>query len=279
MKIEDIAIIIPTYRPGSYIEDCIASINSQTIDKALLRVFFILNGPKEPYFSKLRELINKYSRFNILLLYNEELGVSKARNIGIERALLSKYVIFIDDDDYVSPNYVKDLHNAIEIRNADVVQSNFKEVRGGIVSDDYISKAYKKQLNKTFSLNTHRNFFSSVCGKIFRSNVFSKKRFREDISMAEDAIFMFEISMYIKKFCLSNESCVYYRNVRLGSALFSKRGIRQILYDYKLNFLTFTKIYFGDPINYSFIFYMTRLMAITKFFWTEVKIYFSVRNL
>jgi glycosyltransferase involved in cell wall biosynthesis len=277
MIFEDVAIIIPTYKPGSYVEDCLTSINNQTIDKALLRVLLVLNGPKEPYYSKLCELKNKYSRFNISLLYNEECGVSKARNIGIERALSSKYFIFIDDDDYLSPSYVNDLYNTIEIRNSDVVQSNFKQRKAGYVTDDYISKAYKKQFNKRFSFITHRSFFSSVCGKIFKNSTLGNIRFREDITMGEDSIFMFAISKNVKKFCLAGEKCVYYRNVRLGSASLSKRGLLKIFQDYKLNFLAFSNIYFREPINYNFLFYMSRLMAITKYLKTELKFYYRTK--
>lgn len=270
---EDVAIIIPSYKPGSYVEDCIASINNQTIDKALLRILLILNGPKEPYYTKLCEIKNKYSRLNISLVYNEDCGVSKARNIGLDLAFSSKYIIFIDDDDYVSPGYVKDLYNTIVIRNSDVVQSNFKVIRSGHLTDDYISKAYKKLFNKRFSFITHRSFFSSVCGKIFKNIAVKNIRFSENISMAEDSVFMFAISKNVKKFCFTSETCIYYRNVRAGSASLSKRGLLRIFKDYKSNFIAFSTIYFNEPRNFNFLFYVSRLLAITKYLKTELNFF------
>ena len=95
--------------------------------------------------------------------------------------------------------------------------------------------------------------------------------------MAEDSVFMFAISKNVKKFCLANETCIYFRNVRLGSASLSKRGLLQIFRDYKLNFLAFSNIYFRDPINYNFLFYVSRLLAITKYLKTELKIFYKTK--
>ena len=44
-----ISVIIPTYLPQRYIEECLSSIEHQTIDHNLYEVIVILNGPRMPY--------------------------------------------------------------------------------------------------------------------------------------------------------------------------------------------------------------------------------------
>jgi glycosyltransferase involved in cell wall biosynthesis len=215
----------------------------------------------------------KYDTLDINLVYNVAKGVSKARNIGIEFSLMSKYVVFIDDDDFVSDTFIISLLHTVIEGKADVAQSNFKNVIGGRISDDYISKGYQNQVNKKYSLLNYRKFFSSVCGKIFNVNAIGDIRFREDIHMAEDAVFMFAISKNVKRFYLTNDDCIYFRNVREGSALRTPRGLFQICKDYYLNLSAFTGVYLSEPFKYNFLFYISRILAITKYLKTEILFY------
>ena len=44
-----ISIIIPTYKPGPYLKDCLESINNQTMNKKCFEVIIVLNGVIKPY--------------------------------------------------------------------------------------------------------------------------------------------------------------------------------------------------------------------------------------
>ena len=104
-----ISIIIPTYKPGSYFKECLASIANQCINKDILEIIIILNGPQEPWRDTINLWINECGLTSIskFLLTNES-GVSNARNIGIDNAN-GEYITFIDDDDYISPQYLEEL--------------------------------------------------------------------------------------------------------------------------------------------------------------------------
>jgi len=258
----DISVIIPSYRPENYILKCIDSLRKQTLCSKKFDVLIILNGDKEPFFSNISDYIKALPNFKCV--YNPIKGVSAARNLGLNMTNSSKYIVFIDDDDYVSENYLKLLYQAILESNVDIVQSNLKADADGFIYDDYISDAFKKNKNRPFNLVSYRNFFSSVCGKIYRQTIFEEIRFREDITIAEDAIFLFTLSRNVKSFSLTDKNCIYFRNIRLGSALRSRRSTKEVVKNYLKKWGVFSKVYFSKPIKYNFIFFITRILAITK---------------
>ena len=102
-----ISVIIPTYAPKDYIWECLDSFENQTLPKEEFEVILVLNGEKEPYESLIRKKLTTYS-FNSTLLYSTPNGVSRARNLGMEKAQ-GTYICFIDDDDWVSDNFLEEL--------------------------------------------------------------------------------------------------------------------------------------------------------------------------
>ena len=95
----DISVIIPTYKPGSYVWECLDSVYNQTFPGRRYEVIIILNGCNEPYYSQIEEYISSHSdRCTFSLIQTDESGVSNARNIGIENSN-GKYLTFVDDDE------------------------------------------------------------------------------------------------------------------------------------------------------------------------------------
>lgn len=110
---ESVTVIIPTYRPEDYLAQCLDSLDLQTLAKDYFRVIIVLNGDRDPYWS----MINNWCESKALryeLIYTQTKGVSNARNIALDK-VSTPFVAFIDDDDYVSPDYLKSLFECIMI--------------------------------------------------------------------------------------------------------------------------------------------------------------------
>ena len=101
-------IIIPTYQPGEYIYECLGSITKQTLPAADFETIIILNGPKEPYYTQIKEYVDKYDSHNFTFIYTNVPGVSNARNVGLDNAK-GEYITFVDDDDIISSEYLEEL--------------------------------------------------------------------------------------------------------------------------------------------------------------------------
>ena len=65
---------------------------------------------------------NKYS--NVRVVTQENKGISQARNIGLEHAK-GKYVGFIDNDDFVVPEYINKLMERAYQTKADIVKCGY----------------------------------------------------------------------------------------------------------------------------------------------------------
>lgn len=98
-----ISAIIGTYKGEEYIEELLNSLKNQTINPALFEAIFIINGEEDSTPEILSNFKNKNPKLNIIITYSEK-GICNARNKGIELAK-KEYLIFIDDDDYLSPKY------------------------------------------------------------------------------------------------------------------------------------------------------------------------------
>lgn len=130
-----ISIIIPVYNSERYIERCLRSVESQTYSN--WECILVDDGSKDDSLEILRKWERKDSRFKVL--HQENAGAGMARNQGLDYAR-GEYVVFIDSDDTVSPNYLERLSRHSE----DVVFIDVNAVSesGEIVRKEYLS-AYK----------------------------------------------------------------------------------------------------------------------------------------
>lgn len=120
-----ISIIIPTYKPQHYLIDCLDSIVAQTLDASRFEVIIVLNGCDQPYRAQIEEYKNAHKTHNITLLSADAAGVSYARNEGIKHSA-GDYVCFVDDDDWLSPNYLQELLSHAD--GMDIVVSNVLQI-------------------------------------------------------------------------------------------------------------------------------------------------------
>ena len=258
-----ISVIVPTYSPGEYIYECLDAITKQTLPAAEFETIIILNGPKEPFYTQIEEYITKNSTHNIQLIYTDVPGVSNARNIGLDNAK-GEYITFVDDDDIISPEYLKELL-AVSSPTCVGVSNVYAFTEGLDSKYEYsLTRLYRKCKEAEFSFNKFRKFLSPPVLKLIHRNIIGKNRFNTSMRISEDSIFCFEISKNIATMKCAEGSAIYYVRVRKGSA--TRKKIENS-YIYKLTvkkLWLFTKTYFSNPFRYNFPLYISRLMACIK---------------
>ncbi|QUY36566.1 glycosyltransferase family 2 protein [Acinetobacter junii] len=254
-----IDVIIPTYQPGTYLIETLQSIQKQKIPFNNFKVTVVLNGCKEPYYSDVKKILSQFS-FNYSFIYTEKKGVSNARNLGLE-STSSPYILFLDDDDLLSENYLDEM--LFSACGEGIVTSNvfgFKESKDVLI-DDYLSFKYKF---KSKNIIKYRRYLSNSCSKLIPRNVIDVNRFDLKLDKSEDALFMFEISKNIKSITSTSIEVIYYRRLRPNSA--SRKQVKmtqEILNGFKIMW-SFTLVYFKSPLQYNFLLYLTRLLAVIK---------------
>lgn len=254
-----ISIILPTYKPDAYIEECIQSISNQSFKD--YELIIVLNGCNEPYYSYVLSLLSKFDIFEkSKLIQTYEGGVSKARNIGLDNAS-GEYITFIDDDDYISHNY---LENLIRVVGTDsiAVSNIYRFLPSGEITDYTISKSFDDLANNGFtSLYDSRKLLNGPWMKLYPINVIKSCRFDTDISLGEDALFNFQISCNVTKLSPTSADTIYYYRVRGASSWKTKSKITlikqlcRLLYKYNI-------IYLKNISRYNTILFLSRIAAI-----------------
>lgn len=267
-----ISVIIPSYKPQEYFVNCLKSLKNQSLSKHLFEVIIVLNGERNVYYEFVKGLINDFNFFS--LIYTESEGVSNARNLGI-KAAKGNYIMFIDDDDFISETALLDLHSLAMQSMPDIVLMHFKNIEtNGLIKDSYIKESYFKRLMLTEDKNKiidYRKFLSSSCGKLIRKNIIGSVQFKKKMKVSEDALFMFEISGKILNVKLNRNKSYYYRNVRDNSVSNAKVNLSSLILRWLKSIIFFTQIYVQSNFEQSFLLYVNRLLALTKFMILKIK--------
>ena len=122
---DGISIIIPSYKGENHIKPLLDSFEEQTLEFDKYEIIFIINGELDSTINILKDFAEKNKDMNVIITYTKTPGVSNARNIGLKIAK-KQYTGFIDDDDFISPNYLKSLYSHASPNR--VVMSDFVDV-------------------------------------------------------------------------------------------------------------------------------------------------------
>ena len=262
-----ISVIIPTYKPGEYIWECLSSLEKQTFPKSDFEVIVVLNGCCEPFKGQIEAFIReKMGGMNVEFIQTDTSGVSNARNMALDMAK-GDYVAFIDDDDYVSPQYLEGLYSAADEETVSLCYPYaFNDGNPEVQLKYGITESYEhcaKHGCKGLS-STDRKFFSGPCMKLIKMSFIHGRRFDVHFRNGEDSLFMFLISDKISKLALAPRTAVYYRRYRPNSAVTRKRSIwKRILNALRL-ITEYIKIYIKNPKGYNTNFFLTRVLATCK---------------
>lgn len=257
-----ISVIIPTYKPQSYIWECLDSICNQTYPKEEYEVIIVLNGCKEPYDGQIREYINNHPDVQWNYIQTDQGGVSNARNIALDVAK-GEYVAFIDDDDYVSPSYLEELYAKSD--DMTIAVSNSFAFNDGnpeeLLTYEMTSAFNTYSPNGRMSSSKVRRFFSGPCMKLISMSFIQGRRFDVRFKNGEDSLFMFLISDKYKYVDFTSSNAIYFRRYREGSAVTSQKSIGYVVSNCCKRWAYTSRIYFGAPYRYSFRRYVMSLLG------------------
>lgn len=262
----DVSVIIPTYKPGTYIEECIRMLGKQTYSFDRFEIIIVLNGCKEPWFSMIQMHAKKYlHRHNVRIIHTETPGVSNARNLGLDIAR-GVYVTFIDDDDYISEGYIEHLYQGITPELIKLSDSRcFDDVTEKVLPNYALHDCFLKHKNDTsISVIKVRSLFSGPCMKLIHKDIIGKIRFDVSLSIGEDSLFMFEISKNFKQIRFASEEAIYFRRIREGSALTQKRTNIYHIANFGKCVKKYSAIFWSSPLKYNFGYYIILIFGSIK---------------
>ncbi|HHU22355.1 MAG TPA: glycosyltransferase [Clostridiales bacterium] len=121
------SIVVPVYQAEHYLDKCISSVLAQTLDD--WELILVDDGSRD----KSGRICDNYASKDprIIVIHQENSGVSEARNAGIARATGS-FLAFLDSDDAFEPQMLEKLYAAVRDGGADSgACGHFREYPGG----------------------------------------------------------------------------------------------------------------------------------------------------
>jgi len=140
----ELSIIIPHYNACNLLIKLLKELSIQKTDEVEI---IIVDDSKE-------QIIDEFKNIATVIHNNKRVGLSKARNMGIDIAK-GKYIAFIDSDDMITNDYIEVLLNATKQRSEDVIIFNWADFNENIINrqpQNYaVWKAiYKKEICPRF---------------------------------------------------------------------------------------------------------------------------------
>ena len=208
MENDLISIIVPVYNCEKYIEDCINSIKNQTYKN--IEIIIVNDGSTDRSLELIQMAANDDKRIKIFS--TENMGVSHARNIGVEKAN-GKWISFIDSDDWIEPNFCELLYEKAAELNADYIGCGYNKVIGENIQKINVDGnilEYEKDdfLIKLLNVQTS---YGLIHMKLIKAEYVKQVKFNENIKVAEDALFNIELCDYLNKIVIFNKPLYNYR--------------------------------------------------------------------
>ena len=228
---DTISVIVPVYNVEKYLDKCISSIVNQTYKN--LEIILINDGSTDNSLQICEKWKEKDDR--IILINKENTGVSDTRNRGLDIAT-GKYVSFIDSDDFLELNMMEQLINEIKKGNIELVICGYNYLYENRIKVELFDclESFDKYgyLKEAFKMD------ASVWNKLFVRNIIGSLRFKEDLKVYEDMLFLYEYLDKIQNVSIIRKILYNYNKSNLNSTLnvFSpKKNITAIKAFYDIN--------------------------------------------
>lgn len=187
-----ISIIITAYNVQDYIATAIDSaLHQQGVD---VEVIVVVDGGHDNTAAIVNSFAQQHAHLKVLVKANG--GVSSARNAGLALAT-ADYIMFLDGDDKLLANACQQFLQTAQTCHADIVVSDYFSQKEG-------SQQQKLKSASDFSPMSGPEFALailapkstvSVWNKCYKKSLFAEVRFPENVSMGEDLLTLFDVSM------------------------------------------------------------------------------------
>lgn len=234
-----VSIIIPTYNVEMYLDQCMESIQRQTLHD--IEIICVNDGSGDSSLSILRKYARDDARIVIIDKKNE--GYGKAMNDGLDRAT-GEYIGILEPDDFVPLNMYEDLYKTAAANDLDFVKADFYRFtteENGNVNQVYNhldkSGTYYNQVYNPSEMPILTKFIMNTWSGIYRRSFLEEHHIRHNTTPGasfQDNGFFWQTFIYAKRAMFLNKPYYMNRRDNPNSSVNSKEKVycMNVEYDY-----------------------------------------------
>ena len=227
----DISVIVPVYNVELYLPRCLDSLCAQDFQN--VEFLLVDDGSSD----NCGTICERYAQMDsrIQVFHKKNGGLSSARNYALDRAT-GRYVMFVDSDDWVTPDFCSTALKVAEQKKADVVMFAFQEInekQNILKKRPFPNEGYKNQEEAVDLILGHVG--DMVWNKFYKKELFQNIRFPEgrlfeDIAVTyqliykADVIYCLDHILYY--YLIRNSSISHDRNVSSTRDYFDMRKLQ-----------------------------------------------------
>ena len=213
-----VSVIVPIYNVENYLRKCLDSIVVQTLKD--IEIILVDDGSTDESGKICDEYASQDKRVRVVHKING--GLSSARNTGIEAAS-APFLMFIDSDDWVEPDFCEKPYLAAKNNNADLVLFAFRIIRsdGTVVQKE--PGMQEGLLNETEAIHYNVTFAHAAWLGLYHRKLFNNIRYPVG-KLYEEAATTHKLIHAAQKIWLLNTPLYNYRIGRPGSITTAKES-------------------------------------------------------
>lgn len=195
-----VSVIVPIYNVEKYLEKCINSLLSQTLED--IQIILVNDGSKDNSGNIAKEY-EKNNKNRVIYVEKENGGLSDARNYGLKYAT-GDFIAFLDSDDYIEKNAYEEMYNKAIEENADYVECDF-----------IWEFPNKIRVDKQYPYKNKKEMLSFV--RVVAWNKLIKRQLITDNNLEfpkglryEDVEFTYKLIPFINKFAYVDKPFIHY---------------------------------------------------------------------
>ena len=144
-----LSYIVPVFNVEEFIRPCLENILQQGLDDNCYEIIIINDGTQDKSMEVIADIIKTHH--NIIIIEQENQGLSLARNNGLQKAS-GDYILFVDSDDLLIKNSVPQLLDKAISSKADLIVADFIKMDEKQITQ-YQNNPFNQPDSQTYVMN------------------------------------------------------------------------------------------------------------------------------
>ncbi len=220
-----VSLVIPVYNVEKYILECLYSALNQSF--ASIEYIIVDDCGSDNSMSIVAKILQNHCREKDVFIYKHDknLGLSAARNTGLDRAT-GEYVYFMDSDDEITEDCIEKHFATIVGKDADFTVANTRLEGAKSIHVKLISSDVEDKLPLLSYMERRWNI--SAWNKLYRRSFLQDNNFSfKEGLLHEDILWSYQLSCKAQRIALV-EGFTYIYKIHQGSITTNRNGSRKI---------------------------------------------------